>query len=253
MNPFDLKGKIIVISGGSSGIGRQCAIECAKMNARVIILGRNEDRLEETLALMRDNLQHLRYTVDLTDEEKVKDTARAINEEVGPIDGLLNVAGTSSTMLLRMISKEKMNYFFDNNVNSAILLTKEFTKKGFFNSDGGSIVFFSSIMGSHGEIGKTLYSMTKGALESATRSLACELSSKNIRVNSVSPGAIITPINENLPHIIDPEKRQKLADLHLLGLGRPEDVAYACVYLLSEAARWVTGTNLLIDGGYSVR
>ena len=108
-------------------------------------------------------------------------------------------------------------------------------------------------MGSYGEIGKSLYGMTKGALQAGVKSLACELARKNIRVNAVSPGVIITPINEKLPHIADPEKRQELENMHLLGLGKTEDVAYACIYLLSDAARWITGINLLVDGGYSVR
>lgn len=108
-------------------------------------------------------------------------------------------------------------------------------------------------MGSYGDVGKSLYAMTKGALQAASKSLACELSPKNIRVNTVSPGLIITPINENLPHIVDPEKRKNLEEKHLLGLGKTEDVANACIYLLSDALRWVTGTNLFIDGGYTAR
>ena len=124
---------------------------------------------------------------------------------------------------------------------------------GHFAPEGGSIVFFSSIMGSHGETGKSLYAMTKGALQAASKSLACELASKQIRVNSVSPGLIITPINENLPHITDPTKREELERMHLLGLGKTEDVANACVYLLSDASRWVTGVNLYVDGGYTAK
>lgn len=119
--------------------------------------------------------------------------------------------------------------------------------------EGGSIVFFSSIMGCVGESGKSLYGMTKGALISAVRSLACEYARRNIRFNSVSPGAILTPINADLPHMADPDLRRQLEDKHLLGLGRTEDVSNACIYLLSDASRWVTGQNLIVDGGYTVR
>ncbi len=253
MNPFDLTGKTIVISGASSGIGRQCAIRCAEMGAWVVALGRNEARLSETLGDMVYTDRHCCFVVDLADPEAVKVTVKQIVEKVGRVHGLLNVAGISNTLLLKSVSDDKMDEFFRNNVYSAIHLTKELTRTGNFSIEGGSIVFFSSVMGSYGEVGKTLYSMTKGALQAGARSLACELAAKKIRVNTVSPGLIITPINENLPHITDPEKRKKLEEMHLLGLGQPDDVANACVYLLSDASRWVTGTNLFIDGGYSVR
>ena len=108
-------------------------------------------------------------------------------------------------------------------------------------------------MGKGGENGKSLYGMTKGALVSGTRSLACELAKKKIRVNTVSPGVVITPINYNLPHIADPERRAVLEQQHLLGLGETEDVANACIYLLSDASKWVTGIDLCVDGGYTAR
>jgi NAD(P)-dependent dehydrogenase (short-subunit alcohol dehydrogenase family) len=146
-----------------------------------------------------------------------------------------------------------MEIFFQTNVFAAYNLTKEVCKMGHFAKEGGSIVFISSVMGTVGENGKSLYSMTKGALLSGVRSLACELASKKIRVNSVSPGVIITPINEHMPHIADHEKRAVLESQHLLGLGTTEDVANACIYLLSDASSWVTGTNLFVDGGYTAR
>lgn len=253
MNPFDLTGKTIVISGASSGIGRQCAITCASMGATVVALGRNEDRLDETIQQLDFPERHCSYTVDLAYASEVAIVVAQLVAKVGRVHGLLNVAGISTTLLLKSLSDEKLEEFFRNNVFSAIHLTKEITRMGHFAKDGGSIVFFSSVMGSYGEVGKSLYAMTKGALQSGARSLACELAAKNIRVNTISPGLIITPINENLPHITDPEKRKKLEEMHLLGLGNPEDVANACVYLLSDASRWVTGTNLFVDGGYTAR
>ena len=108
-------------------------------------------------------------------------------------------------------------------------------------------------MGLVGEKCKTLYSATKGALIAASRSMACELAKNKVRVNVVSPGAIETPINAKLPHMADPELRKKLEEQHLLGLGKCSDISNACIYLLSDAARWVTGQNLVVDGGYTVR
>lgn len=252
MNPFDLTGKTIVISGASSGIGRQCAITCAAMGAKVSLLGRNMDRLDQTLSKMVGNGHHM-YVVDLTVEEDIKTTVQQIVADNGRICGLLNAAGISGTLLMKSANGKKLDEFFQNNVYSAYLLTREICRMGHFSPEGGSIVFFSSIMGSYGETGKSLYAMTKGALQAATKSLACELAPKNIRVNAVSPGLIITPINENLPHITDQDKREVLEKMHLLGLGKTEDVANACVYLLSDASRWVTGVNLYVDGGYSAK
>ena len=252
-NTFDLTGKHIVISGASSGIGSECAIKCAAMGATVSILGRNEERLHQTLINMAEPERHKMYLVELTNEELVRQTINSIVADSGAIHGLLNCAGISTTILMKSVTKKKLDEFFENNVYSAFSLTKEVCKPNHFAKEGGSIVFFSSVMGSYGEIGKSLYGMTKGALQAGVKSLACELARKNIRVNAVSPGVIITPINEKLPHIADPEKRQELENMHLLGLGKTEDVAYACIYLLSDAARWITGINLLVDGGYSVR
>ena len=253
MNPFDLTGKNIVISGASSGIGRQCAISCASMGATVSLLGRNIERLLETKSNMLYPDNHRIYVVDLTDSSKTAETVQQIVEGSGRIQGLLNCAGISNTLLLKSINKAKLDEFFSNNVYSAFYLTKEVCKMGNFAKEGGSIVFFSSVMGSYGETGKSLYAMTKGALQAGAMSLACELAPKNIRVNTISPGLIITPINENLPHISDPIKRKNLESKHLLGLGKTVDVANACVYLLSDASRWITGINLFVDGGYTAR
>lgn len=250
MNPFRLDGKNIVISGASSGIGQQCAISCAAMGAKVSILGRNKERLEQTLSKL-DGFGHKAYIIDLTHEDNVKELVKNIVSDNGRINGLLNAAGISTTLLMKSITGKKLEEFFKNNVYSAFMLTREVCKMGHYSQEGGSVVFFSSVMGSYGEIGKSLYAMTKGALQSGAKSLACELASKNIRVNTVSPGVIVTPINENLPHITDKTKRETLEKMHLLGLGKTEDVANACIYLLSDASKWVTGINLFIDGGYT--
>ncbi len=253
MNPFNLTGKHIVISGASSGIGRECAIRCAAAGATVSILGRNKERLDETLAATENPTQHATFQADLTQPGQITSTVKQLVEAKGRIDGLINCAGISTTLLMKSTSEEKLDEFFRTNVYAAFLLTKEVCQMGNFSKEGGSIVFISSVMGIIGEAGKSLYSMTKGALISGAKSLACELAHKKIRVNTVSPGAIITPINENLPHMADPEKRAALEKMHLLGLGKTEDVAYACIYLLSDASRWVTGSNLIIDGGYSAK
>ena len=251
-NPFTLSEKTILITGASSGIGRQCAIDCSQMGARVVLIGRNEERLAETRRQMTGN-GHVVMSFDLTDFDRIGMLVADIVVRCGPLHGILHCAGISTTLPLKLMSTEQLDRFFRNNVYSAIELTREVCKIRHMRKEGGSIVFFSSIMGCVGESGKSLYGMTKGALISAVRSLACEYARRNIRFNSVSPGAILTPINADLPHMADPDLRRQLEDKHLLGLGRTEDVSNACIYLLSDASRWVTGQNLIVDGGYTVR
>ncbi len=251
-NPFSLENKTVIVTGASSGIGKQCAVDCSKMGARVVLLGRNLERLEETMALMGGK-GHLLVSFDLTESKKIKEMVSNVVSSVGPIHGVLHCAGISETLPLKLLKSELLDKFFRNNVYSAIELTREVCSVKNVARDGASIVFFSSIMGCVGESGKSLYSMTKGALIAATRSLACEYAKKHIRFNCVCPGAILTPINANLPHMADPEKKQALADKHLLGLGECSDISNACIYLLSDASKWVTGQNLIVDGGYTAR
>ncbi len=249
--PFTLDGKRIVITGASSGIGQQCAISCSRMNARVVLIGRNADRLAETLGRMKGE-GHMSVSLDLTDYDRIPAIVKSIVDSVGKIDGLIHCAGISTTLPLNLVTNEKLVEFMSTNVLSAINLSRELFKRKYSN-DGGSIIFMASVMGVVGERGKMLYGLTKGALISGARSLACELSKRNIRVNCISPGAIQTPINEKLPHMADPELRAQLEDKHLLGLGKTTDIANGCIYLLSDAARWITGQNLIIDGGYTAQ
>ena len=230
-NPFSLIGKTIIITGASSGIGRQCAIECSKAGAKVVLIGRNEERLNETYSALQGE-GHIVVVCDLTSFDLLPQVVSDIVAKCGPIDGLLNCAGISTTLPLKLMNAEKLDEFFRSNVYSAVLLSREVCKLKNISKEGASIVFFSSIMGCVGENGKSLYSMTKGALVSAVRSLAVEFAKRNIRFNAISPGAILTPINANLPHMVDPELRRELEEKHLLGLGQTEDVAYASLYLL---------------------
>lgn len=251
-NPFSLDGKNIIVTGASSGIGQQCAIDCSKQGARVVLIGRDEKRLHQTLSQM-DGQNHKILNLDLTEIESMIHKVNEAIKEIGPISGVINCAGISSVTPLKLIKEADATAMLRTNVYSAIFLTKEVCKMGNYNKAGCSIVFLSSIMGIVGESAKTMYSLTKGALQSASRSLAIELAPKKIRVNCIAPGVIITPINSNLPHIADPEKRMALEKMHPLGLGQTTDISNACIYLLSDAARWITGQIIAVDGGYTAR
>ena len=253
-NPFSLKNKVIIVTGASSGIGAQCAIDCSKMGAKVVLVARNEERLKQTLEQCEEPSRHMILPFDLSSSDGLKDAIKDVVSKVGKINGVVNCAGMSSVTPLKLVTDELLDQFFRTNVYSAINLSKEVTRVGNYDKEGGcSIIFFASIMGLCGDKCKTMYSATKGALIAAARSMACELAKNKIRVNVVSPGAIETPINAKLPHMTDPELRKELEDKHLLGLGECSDISNACIYLLSDAAKWVTGQNLIVDGGYTAK
>lgn len=251
-NPFSLSGKTIIVTGASSGIGRQVAITCSQMGAHVVLIGRSIERLKETESHLSEG-RHMVISYDLTDLDHQRELVDSIVLKMGPIDGLVNCAGISTTLPFKLVAPEKMEEFFETNVFATIELTRQVLNIKNVNKRGASVIFFASIMGCVGENAKSLYGMTKGALISGCRSLAIEYAPKRIRVNVVSPGVVETPINKNQPYLADPERRKRTESLHPLGLGTPEDVANACVYLLSDASRWVTGQNLIIDGGYTIR
>lgn len=251
-NPFSLEGKNILITGASSGIGRQCAIDCSKMGARVVLLGRNEERLKETQSKLEGN-GHKIISFDLTNLEQIQEMVSRIVARSGSIDGLVNCAGISATLPFKLTSPEKMNLFFKTNVFATIELTRHVLNFKNVNKKGASVIFIASVMGCVGENAKSLYSLTKGSLISGCRSLAIEYAPKNIRINVVSPGVVETDINRNQPYLSDPEKRNKTESYHPLGLGTVNDISNACIYLLSDASRWVTGQNLIVDGGYTIK
>ena len=253
-NPFSLENKVIIVTGASSGIGAQCAIDCSKMGAKVVLMARNKERLKQTLEQCEEPSRHMILPLDLSSSEGLKEAVKDVVAKVGKINGVVNCAGMSSVTPLKLVTDELLDQFFRTNVYSAINLSKEVTRVGNYDKERGcSIIFFASIMGLCGEKCKTMYSATKGALIAAARSMACELAKNKIRVNVVSPGAIETPINAKLPHMADPELRKELEDKHLLGLGECSDISNACIYLLSDAAKWVTGQNFVIDGGYTCK
>ena len=253
MYSFSLKSKTILITGASSGIGKACVLAADKMGASVILLGRNEERLKETIAATNNKDLHQYFSIDLTDYKSVNEIFSQFKNQKIKLHGIINAAGISTTLPLKRSTPEKILQFTNINVAASINISQLATQKYFLSDQGASVIFISSVMGMVGETGKTLYSITKGALIAAARSMAVELASKKVRVNCVSPGVVDSPMSKSAVYNRDEEARQRIAELHPLGIGKTEDVAKACIFLLSDAARWVTGTNLVVDGGYTAR
>lgn len=250
-NPFSLSEKKILITGASSGIGRQCAIHCSKMGATVVLIGRDENRLQETLSQMEGE-GHLVYPADLNQLENIKPLVQDVVSKLGPLDGFIHSAGIEKTLPIKSLKPSDYEDIIRVNTLSAFEFVRYFSASKNFNQ-GGSIVLISSITSVIGRVGVTAYSASKGAIVSAVKTMALELAKRSVRINAVSPGTVLTPLMQNYLSQISEEERQKRMEGFPLGLGDPKDVANACIYLLSEASRWVTGQNIIVDGGYTVQ
>lgn len=241
-NPFSLEGKTILVTGASSGIGQETAIQCSKLGATVIITGRSAERLNETLNMMEGS-NHSMIIADLTSSDDIAKIAT----EAPDLDGLVNNAGVVHTSLVRFIKKEDIERVFQTNEFAPILLTKELLKKKKVKKNA-SIVFTASTAAFSNALGNSLYSASKAGLCAYMRSCAKELADKGIRANAVCPGMVETKLIRGGAFSEDDLKKD-MERYPLKRYGKPEEIAYAMIYLLSDASSWVTGTSLVIDGG----
>jgi NAD(P)-dependent dehydrogenase (short-subunit alcohol dehydrogenase family) len=253
MNPFTLEGKKILITGASSGIGQQCAISCSQMGAIVTLIGRNKDNLQKTMALLsRGNHQY--FVFDVTDYSGIEGIVNDAVRKTGKVSGFIHSAGIDLPMPLNVTKPENYEALFATNVIAGFEFAKILSKRKYSDDSGSSFVFIASIMSVVGNPSLSVYSASKGAIVAGIRSIALEFANKKIRVNAISPGQICnTKMTDNKFSLLPKEDIDKISDSHPLGLGSVEDVANGCIYLLSDASKWITGTNLIIDGGYSAR
>lgn len=252
MGLFSLSNKTILITGASSGIGRSCAVQCSKMGASLLLMGRNVDELNRTVSELQPGTK---VEMIVADFSKMVDLELVIAEKIvtiGKIAGFIHCAGVEKTLPLKKQTSEVFQSIFDINVFAGFELAKIISLKK-YKAEKASFVFIASVAGMVGESGKTIYSASKGAVISGARSMSMELARSDIRVNSISPAMVKTPILEKMFDGIGEEATQNIIKKHPLGIGEPEDVANACVFLLSDAAKWITGTNLVVDGGYTAQ
>ena len=241
-NPFSLSGKTILVTGASSGIGRATAIECSKMGATVIMTARNEERLQNTLAELSGN-GHQYILADMTDEEQIKQLVSVLPS----LNGVVFSAGMIGLTPVQAITQNKLEQMQRINLNAPILLTKQLIKQKKLEAQA-SIVFIASAAGVYRtSVGNAIYATTKCGIDAFMRTAALELAGKNIRCNSINPAMIET---EALSAIQDEAMKERdLANYPLHRYGKPEEVAQAAIYLLSDATQWMTGTALKLDGG----
>lgn len=245
-NPFSLENKTILVTGASSGIGRAIAIECAKMGAKVVVTGRNETRLQETHSLLEGN-QPDYIVADLSVNEDVV----RVSKELSTLNGLVNCAGLTKVAPFPFATRDSfeevmnVNFFAPTELTRLLVKSKKIGK-------GSSIVFISSVSGVYcSAIASSIYSASKGAVNGLVKGIALDLASKGIRVNCVNPGMIDTHIFSE-GKITQEQLKEDTERYPLRRYGKPEEVAYAVIYLLSDASSWTTGSNLLIDGGYTL-
>lgn len=245
-NPFSIEGKRVLVTGASSGIGQSIAVECSRLGAKLIITGRNLVRLKNTEKLLFGD-GHIVIPADIN----IKNDRDFLIAQLPPLDGLVHCAGIMKTVLFQFTSTEHFNEVMSTNFSSPVFLTHDLLEQQKIKKHA-SIVFISSIAGVLcSGVGLSMYSASKGALNGLVKGIALDLSIKGIRVNSIIPGMIETPLlNESLISSEQMEEDKKRYPLKRYG--RPEEVAYGVIYLLSDAASWITGSNLLIDGGFTL-
>jgi NAD(P)-dependent dehydrogenase (short-subunit alcohol dehydrogenase family) len=245
-NPYSLIGKKILVTGASSGIGRVTSIECSRLGAQVIAVGRNPERLKETMKMLTGD-GHLSKELDLNNSDAVF----SFITDIQKIDGIVFCAGIQKTCPTKYIVREELDGIFETNFFATINLNTLLLQKKKINTEASIVFVSSTAAGIVAEFGNAIYSASKGAISSFAKVLALELSPRKIRVNCVMPGMVRTPLIKNI--LVDEDQLKEDEKKYPLGYGNPEDVAFAVIYLLSDASKWITGTNLLLDGGLTLK
>jgi NAD(P)-dependent dehydrogenase (short-subunit alcohol dehydrogenase family) len=250
-NPFSLQGKNFLVTGAASGIGRETCVVLSKLGANLILVDINLEHLNGTKSLCKESDKIL--LLDLTQSNIIKEKILKTVEDFGKLHGFVHLAGKSYISPLKSVTEEKCNEVYILNTYATIELAKTFINKNVYFGEKGSIVLVSSVYGNVGSAANVAYAMSKSALHGITKSLAIELANKGIRVNCVAPGFVKTNMMKNNLSIFGNDYYDNLNKLHPLGLGEPEDIAFSIAYLLSDAAKWITGSILNIDGGFTAQ
>ena len=239
---FNLHNHRVLITGASSGIGRACAIEASAMGALCILVGRNPNKLEETASLCKTDAEIIEC--DITQYDALKKSI----SQIPKLDGVVHCAGITHPRPIKFLKPEHVHKIFEINYTAPVLLTSLLLQADKIN-EGASFVFMSSVSSQHPYFGGSMYVSSKAALEAFSKSLAIECAPRKIRSNVVRPGLVNTRMLEETKDAGTEENFQDYEKMYPLGFGEPEDVANAVCYFLSKEAKWITGSELKMDGG----
>lgn len=249
INPLNLTGERILVTGASSGIGRATAILLSQLGASVVITGRDGARLDQTRGQLA-GAGHVVEPFDLAAVDTIPAWMLKLAAQSGPLSGLVHCAGITTRLPIRIQTAEQADRVMRTNWSAAWLLAKGFRQPR-VRTGSGSVVFISSVVGVVGQPALSAYASSKGALLALTKALAMELAPEKIRVNAVVPGYVRTEMAESLEKILTADQVEAIRRMHPLGLGTAQDIASAVAFLLAETGRWITGTALTVDGGYT--
>ncbi|WP_281633903.1 SDR family NAD(P)-dependent oxidoreductase [Flavobacterium luteolum] len=250
-NPISLLGKKYIITGASSGIGRATSIVLSKLGATLILIDLNEKGLYETAEICENSTKIL--ALDLLDSNELKAKIFNAVSEVGKVNGFVHLAGRPYLSPLKSLNDKILLDVLKLNSIAGLELAKICSNKSVFTGESGSFIFISSVYGCVGSAANVGYAMSKSALHGITKSLAIELASKNIRVNCVAPGFVKTNMLDSISGSFNSEYDELINRLHPLGLGNAEDVANAIAFLVSDMAKWITGSIINVDGGFTAQ
>lgn len=243
-NPFSLNGKNILVTGASSGIGKAIVLECSRMGGRVFITGRNSEKLKDVLSSLSSENENISITADLTSEDGIE----TIAENVDFLDGIVHCAGIGDRTLSKMIREKDIERVMDTNFNAPVLLQRALLKKKKVKK-GASIVFIASRAPFAPAIGNGLYSASKGALIAYSKVLGLEMAHQKIRVNCICPAMVWTELIERDAVLTGADYHEAEKSYPLGRYGKPEDIAYLAIYLLSDCSEWMTGSCIDVTGG----
>lgn len=246
-----LSGKRYVVTGASSGIGLTTASQLAAAGGTVVLSGRDDTRLNAALGQL-PGIGHATAPIALADADGTADWLKELAAVHGPFDGIFHAAGIELIRPVRLTKQQQLDDILASSLFAGFGIARASSQKGVI-ADGASLVFMTSVAASAGQTGMTAYSAAKAGLEGMVRSLACELAARRIRVNALAAGAVETPMHERIMRGAGEAGLEAYRNSHLLGFGTSEDVANAALFLLGPGSRWVTGTTLVIDGGYLCR